>query len=256
LSCRKKRPWAVGGWALAVALTGAQTGLPAEEAPRRTAREALRPFNVLIGSWNALGVPEGSAEQKRTGSWEEAISWEWQFKEKDAWLKVSFSKGKRFVEGTLRYLPDTDRYQLALATVDQQTLTFTGPLKDHRLVLERRDETAKEVQRIVLSLVGDNRYLYHCEVRPEDRTLFRKVYLVGATKVGQPLVAVSDEIGPLCVVSYGPPLLPLSYKGKTYYVCCNSCRQEFRTDPEKYIKEYEEMLVQMARERAEKNKKP
>jgi hypothetical protein len=256
LSSKESRPCAVAGWVLVVPLLWAQAGTAAEEPARRTAREALRPFNVLIGSWNALGVPEGSAEQKRTGSWQEAISWEWQFKDKDAWLKVSFTKGKRFAEGTLRYLADTDQYQLALTTGDRETLTFTGPLKDHRLVLERRDEPSKEVQRIVLSLVGDNRYLYHYEVRPEDRTLFRKVYLVGATKVGQPLVAVSDEIGPLCVVSYGPPLMPMSYKGKTYYVCCNSCRQEFRTDPEKYIKEYEEMLAQMARDRAEKNKKP
>lgn len=254
MSCRK-RSWAAGGWALVVALVSVQAALPAELA-RRTAREALRPFNVLVGSWNALGVPEGNAEQKRTGSWGEAISWEWQFQEKDAWLKVSFTKGKRFVGGTLRYLADADQYQFALATVGQETLTFTGPLKDHRLVLERRDEQAREVQRMVLSLVGDNRYLYHYEARPEDRTLFRKVYQVGATKVGQPLVAAGDEIGPLCVVSYGPPLMTLTYKGKTYYVCCTSCRQEFRTDPEKYIKEYEEMLVRLARERDEKNKKP
>jgi hypothetical protein len=39
-------------------------------------------------------------------------------------------------------------------------------------------------------------------------------------------------------------------------VCCSSCRQEFRADPEKYIKEYGEMLAKMAKERAEPNKKP
>ena len=29
------------------------------------------------------------------------------------------------------------------------------------------------------------------------------------------------------------------YKGKTYYVCCTGCRDEFRDNPEKYIKEFE-----------------
>jgi hypothetical protein len=227
----------------------------ADPAARKTAREALRPLNDLIGTWRALGQPEGTLQDKRRGAWEETIRWEWQFKDNDAWLKVAFDKGKYFVEGTLRYLPDQAQYQLALTTTEKQTVAFTGPWKDHRLILERQDEKTKETQRVVLSLLQDNRYLYHYEVQPENRTLSRKVYVVGATKEGKPLVALSNEIGPLCVVSYGPPLTPISYKGKTYYVCCGGCRDEFRLDPEKYIKEYEEMLAKMAKERAEQNKK-
>jgi len=247
---------AANGLALVFLLILAQAGYSAEQPAKRSAREALRPFNVLIGAWHGIGMPEGNLEQKRKGTWEETICWEWQFKDKDAWLKVSFAKGKTFVDGTLRYVSNKDQFQLTLTTVEQQTVTFTGPLKEHRLILERRDDKTKETQRIVLSLVQDNRYLYHYEVQPENRTLFRKVYLVGATKEGQPLVARSDEIGPLCVVSYGPPLTPVTYMGKTYYVCCNSCRQEFRKEPEKYIKEYEELLAQMAKERAQQKKKP
>ncbi len=242
--------------ALVFLLLLSQPGYSAEQPPKRSPREALRPFNVLIGAWHALGTPEGSLEQKRKGTWEETICWEWQFQDKDAWLKVSFTKGKTFTEGTLRYLPDKDQFQLTLTTAEKQTVIFTGPLKDHRLLLERRDEKTKETQRLVISLVQDNRFLYHYEVHPEDRTLFRKVYLVGATKEGKPLVETSDEVGPLCVVSYGPPETVITYKGKTYYVCCNSCRQEFRKDPEKYIKEYEEMLVQLAKEKAQQKKKP
>jgi hypothetical protein len=230
----------------------AQTALLADESARRTPRQALQPFNVLIGSWRALGLPEGNIDQQRKGAWEEGSSWEWQFKDSDAWLKVSFTKAKHFSDGTLRYLPDKDRFELALTTPDKQTVTFNGALKGHRLVLERRDEQSKETQRLTVTLVQDNRYLYQYDVQPENRTLFRKVYQVGATKEGHPLVAESDEIGPLCVVSYGPPTTPVSYKGKTYYVCCNSCAQEFRKEPEKYIKEYVEMLAQKARDRAAK----
>lgn len=196
-----------------------QVCLAADPPPRRSAREALKPFNVLIGSWQGLGAPEGHLDEKRKGSWQETISWEWQFKDGDAWLEVSFDKGKYFRDGTLRFLPAKEQFQLALTTAEKQVVTFTGPLKDHRLVLERRDDRTKEVQRIVLSFIQDNRFLYHYEVQPAERPFSRKVYLVGATKVGQPLVAVSDEIGPFCVVSYGPPLSELTYRGKTYYLC-------------------------------------
>ena len=30
-----------------------------------------------------------------------------------------------------------------------------------------------------------------------------------------------------------------SYKGKTYYFCCTGCRDAFKDNPEKYIKEFE-----------------
>src|SRR5262249_9562186 len=129
-------------------------------------------------------------------------------------------------------------------------------LKEHKLLLERQDEKTKETQRLVLTIVGDNRYLYQLEVRPEGRQTARKVYLVGATKQGSPLVKESGEIGPLCVVSYGPPISPVSYKGKTYYVCCGGCRDAFRAEPEKFIKEYEEKLAALAKERDERLKKP
>jgi YHS domain-containing protein len=44
------------------------------------------------------------------------------------------------------------------------------------------------------------------------------------------------------VVSGGKGTMPVSYKGKTYYVCCSGCRDEFKENPEKYIAEYEAKL--------------
>src|SRR5688572_27673117 len=126
---------------------------PGVAADKRTPREALRPFNDLIGSWRAIGQPEARLEEKRKGLWEETIRWEWQFKGDDAWLEVAFDKGKYFVKGTLRYLPDQDQFRLILTTTGQETVTFTGPLKGHRLVLERRDEATKATHRLVVSLL-------------------------------------------------------------------------------------------------------
>lgn len=226
------------------------------DAPKRTPREALKPFNELIGSWKALGTPEGTRAEKEKGLWRETILWEWQFKGNDAWLNVSIDKGKYFTDGILRYLPDKDLFQLSLNTTDKQAVTFTGPLKDHLLTLERQDDKTKQTQRLVVSLLHSNRYLYHYEVKPEGKTLFSKVYMVGATKEGVPFAIGSGETGPLCVVSGGPPTSPVSYKGKTYYVCCGGCREAFKAEPEKYIKEYEELMAKMAKERADKFKKP
>ena len=40
-------------------------------------------------------------------------------------------------------------------------------------------------------------------------------------------------------VSGGIGTIPVTYMGKTYYVCCTGCRDAFRDEPEKYIKEFE-----------------
>jgi hypothetical protein len=217
----------------AALLAAAAPALAAE----RSAKEALQPFNHLIGSWRGTGEPEGSRQEKQRGFWTEAHAWAWQFKGGDAWLRVAIDKGKYFRQGELRYLPQKGQYQLTLTTPSQEVLTFTGPLEDRRLTLDRVDESKKQVQRVVLTLLHSNRFLYRFEVSPRDKVAFKKVYQVGATKEGEPFA--SGDGKPECIVSGGLGTIPVSYKGETYYVCCTGCRDEFREDPEKYVKEYE-----------------
>ena len=45
--------------------------------------------------------------------------------------------------------------------------------------------------------------------------------------------------GPECIVSGGLGTMKVSYNGKEYWVCCSGCRDEFKENPEKYIKEVE-----------------
>ena len=207
------------------------------DAPKRSPKEALQAFNDLIGSWRGSGEPNGTRDQKQSGFWQESIAWQWQFKGDDAWLQAAFTKGKYFTAGELRYLPDGDRYQLTLHTPAKDALTFKGTLAERRLTLERSDDKTKETQRIVLSLLHSNRYLFRYDIKPADHTTFSTVYQVGATKEGVSFASADD--GPECVVSGGHGTLTTDYKGKTYYFCCTGCRDAFRDAPEKYIKEYE-----------------
>src|SRR6516162_675377 len=151
------------GLAMVLVLSLGSPTLAEDPLPRKSPREALRAFNDLIGSWRATGTPEGTREEKQRGFWTESLQWEWQLKGDDAWLKVDFDKGKHFVRGELRYLPDNDQFQLTLLTTGKETLTFAGPLKDHVLTLDRVDEAKKETQRLVLTLLHSNRFLYRYE---------------------------------------------------------------------------------------------
>jgi len=211
----------------------------AERPSKPTAKEALQAFNDLIGPWRATGTPEGSPSARQKGFWQEAHQWEWQFKGADVCLKVAIDKGKYFTRGELRFLPDKEQYEFKAVTLDDQTLTFAGAIKDHTLSLERQDDKKGETQRLVLALIHSNRFLYSYAVKPEDKTLFTKLYQAGAVKEDVPFASPGDA-SPECIVSGGLGTIKVAYKGQTYYVCCSGCRDAFKDDPEKYIKEYEE----------------
>jgi YHS domain-containing protein len=218
------------------------------EPTKRTSREALQAFNDLIGEWRAVGRPEGTREEKQKGFWQETLDWSWRLKGNDAWLNVSFAKGKYFDQGELRYLSEGDLFELKVLTPAKETLIFQGRLTDRCLTLERKDEKQQETQRLIITLLHANRFLYRYEVKPQSRAMFKRLYEVGATKEGVPFAGPGDT-SPECMVSGGKGTIAVPYKGKTYYVCCSGCRDAFREEPEKYIKEFEEKKAQAAKDK-------
>ncbi|MCE9531973.1 MAG: YHS domain-containing protein [Planctomycetes bacterium] len=202
------------------------------------AREALKPFNILIGKWNATGIAEGSADERQKGHWNEVLEWSWQFKGDAAWLNVTFEKGKYFTKGELRALPKVNTFQLKLDTIDKQTVTFEGAYKDKYLTVDRTDEKTKAVERLYFALLHGNRITYSYEVKAPGKTFFTRAYRVGATKDGEPFVAVAFN-DKECVVSGGVGTSTVTFKGKTYYVCCSGCRDAFNDEPEKYAAAFE-----------------
>jgi hypothetical protein len=223
---------------LAIFLLAAATALAGDGA-KRTPKEALQAFNTLIGSWRCTGMPEGTRAQKQKGFWTESMSWEWQFKKDDAWLNLSFDKGKHFRKGTLHYLPEKDQYRLTLQNTDKEAIDFEGALENRVLTLDRHDGKTKETQRLVITLLHEDRFLYRYEVKPADQPNFTRRYQVGATKEGVAFAGKGDN-SPECIVSGGLGTIKMTYQGKDYYFCCTGCRDAFKDEPEKYIKEHEE----------------
>jgi hypothetical protein len=220
-------------------LFGLVTLLAADQPTPKSPREALQAFGGLVGDWKCTGTPTGSREEIQKGFWTEKMSWGWQFKGTDAWLKVAFEKGKHFTGGELRYVPDKDNFTLTLTTVAKEKITYVGAIetrdKTKIVTFERDDDKAK--QQIVLTLLHDNVYNYRFEEKAEGKALFKTKWKVLATKDGEAFAVGSGK--PECIVSGGLGTTAVSFMGKTYYVCCSGCRDEFNADPAKYVKEFE-----------------
>ena len=202
-----------------------------------TSKEALQAFNDLIGSWRGTATPAGTKDEQQRNFWVEAITWQWQFKDKDAWLQVAFDKSKHFTKGTLRYVPAKNNFVLTLTTLAKEEQAFTGTLSDKVLTLDGEPDAKGDVRRVVVTLLHDNRYLYRVDTKKAERVSFTNVFKVGATREGVSFAAGSGK--PECIVSGGLGTRPVEYMGKTYYVCCSGCATEFNADPAKYVREFE-----------------
>jgi YHS domain-containing protein len=217
------------------------SALAADPAP--DAKAPFQPLNPLVGEWKC----SGRADDKDRTFWSEKAAWAWKFKGADAWMTVAIEKGKHFTGGELRYDPKAKQYTFKLTTTDKAEQEFVGTLgegkqKEPVLTLERVD--GDTVYQLTLTVLHNNRHLFQMSSRPKAVEGFTRLYLVGATKEGEAFA--TEDKGPECIVSGGKGTMTVTHKGTTYYVCCSGCRDEFKDDPEKYIK--------LAAERKEKKK--
>ena len=219
-------------WLISFAFViSAAATLPADEAPRD--------FNKLVGTWKGAGAPDGSQEVRQKGHWSETVAVGWKFLRDDSWLAVTFTDGKLFAAAKLHQSKkDATAWTFTATRPDKTDVAYAGPWDGKQFLLTRDVPETKGVERLTISPLHDNRFIYRLETRKADSTLWTKTYQVGLTKEGVAF-AESGDGDRECVVSGGRGTMPVTYEGKTYYVCCTGCRDEFKEDPKKYVAAWE-----------------
>ena len=196
--------------------------------------EALREFNGLIGSWRGIGqVKRGSPQ----GAWQEKAELVWELKPKSTGIRINVEDGKEWKTALLTFDEAAKQFTLTAKLRDDSTRTYQGKLDDKRLILEGTDER-KDVHRLTLTILNENRMLMLFEKHPEQQSFFTRTGEVGYQRQGTKIAAVGGT-GPVCVVTGGAGTIAVMFKGKTYYVCCTGCRDAFNDDHEGTLAAYE-----------------
>lgn len=198
------------------------------------AKQALAAVQDFIGLWNLEGTQKAGG---KTEAWKEKVSWGWKFKDGDAWITVDFAegKGRYFTGGTLRYDVGKKKYVLTLTGSDKTEQIFVGDLAKGGLKLERKDAATGDVYRLTMTtLVEGIRFQLKFQKQEGGKGLASDVFAFNGNKDGESLVGGGTK-KPECIVSGGAANTAVTYQGKTYYVCCSGCRDEFNANPEKYI---------------------
>jgi hypothetical protein len=202
-------------------------------------RAGLQALNEFIGTWNGAGGPDKPKPDPKDPIWNETLEWCWRFKGADSWLSLSVKEGKYVAGGEIRYEPATKQYTLRLTDAKKQVQVFTGKLDKGYLTFERTDTVSGDTQQLVMNTAADGvRFVYRYAVRPKGRSVFTKVYQVGASKEGEALGAAAKKNE--CIVTGGLGTIPVMYMGETFYVCCSGCRDAFNEEPAKFVQAYKE----------------
>jgi hypothetical protein len=206
-----------------------------DKADPAKAKKALQDVGDFVGEW------KGNAESKAGGRntlWKENYSWAWKFKDGDAKLAVVLEGGKHFKSGELTYLPDKKIYRLTAKDAADKEQVFDGELKRGRLELSHTDSKSGDVYKLTMNTAAEGvRFVLSYEVQTGGKGLFTTVYKSAANKEGESLAGGGKKNE--CVVTGGLGTIAVSYMGKTYYVCCGGCRDEFNENPKKYVEAYE-----------------
>lgn len=201
-----------------------------------TDKEALSDLQIYVGSWRGAGqVRRGSNE----GSWVEQCDWMWKFSEKSASLDFTSPKSKYFLSGSLRPAKKKGDYQLTCHLVGgKDKLTYTGRLdKTEKLILNADKIVTGLPSRVSIRLVArGNRLIVLYEKKSASSDRYQRLAEVGYTRKGSNFGKGTVFVE--CVVTGGKGTIPVSHKGKTYYVCCSGCRDAFNDDPAGILADY------------------
>jgi YHS domain-containing protein len=202
---------------------------------RRADQEALKAYAPLVGSWRGVG----QVERGRTrGFWRESADWAWKLTSDSAGLEITVKTGKYLKAGVLRPGKAPGAFVFVATLADGTSRTFAGEAVGNRkrLVLTADAKAAAGgVRRVSIDPLHDTRVLVLLEAEDPERHTFSRLGEVGYTREG--VAFARDESYPLCVVTEGRGTIKVSYKSKTYWVCCTGCRDLFKDHPERVLAE-------------------
>lgn len=197
------------------------------------AKEELQKLSEFIGRWANNG--EGTVDGKKQ-LWKESWEWSWKFaKDGDAWISVTVKDGKVFSAAEVRYDAAKKGYAVKAKDAKGSEQEFAGAIdKKGVLTLERKDDKSGDVHKVKLSTAAEGvRMNVAYEVQTGGKGLASTVYKAAGNKEGESLAGGKKK--PECIVTGGAATIQVSYQGKTYFVCCSGCKDEFDANPKKYI---------------------
>ena len=186
-------------------------------------KKSLAALQDYVGTWKGAGqVRRGSTQ----GAWIEESEWVWKFDKQGAAIAQKSAKGKFVRQLELRVSQQPGAFVATVKTPQGVELQFAGKLDESgRLVLVNKDPQNQVVGRISIRIVAAGKRMIVMYEKLLTGTLYTRLGELGSTRKGSMFGGGATMIE--CIVSGGKGTIPVTFNGKTYYVCCSGCRDYF-----------------------------
>ncbi len=212
--------------------------------------EQLKPLQVLLGAWR--GTTRREFEGFKAVDEHE---WVWDLRtdaQQPALVMSSGGKSPYVKEARLTWLVESDKYTLTITSPEDESRVFVGAFKkpiadvagdDGKLqrtfaltFTQTEPAGAKEQFQYTFNQQENNRYLLEIE-KKRGKAKFRRFDTVSTQRDGTSFALSDSDYGDkTCIISAGLGTMQVSYKGRTYWVCCSGCKAAFEEDPERWIR--------------------
>jgi YHS domain-containing protein len=222
------------GWAWVAVLAMASGVARGDDVPAPFA-----PLEHLAGGWKGATLPKEGRQSFR--GWTESHNWAWKFaKGVPVAMTVTMEGDKVLKRAILSYDAAGKQYRLDGTGADGKPIAFAGRFgpADKFLTLDRVGGPPEAKERLTIRLLPENkiRYMLWFDRKEPGAPQYSRVFEAGLTKEGEAFAAGGAAANlPKCVLTGGAGTMTVSYQGKTYYVCCTGCRDEFEADPERVL---------------------
>lgn len=214
---------------------------------RQAAITALQPFQTLLGKWRGITnkkVADMSAIDNP--------DWVWDLRTDKARpaLVMQSSDGTYFRRLRMTGAEASDTFRLTATGADGRERQFEGTLAEPVELFQEGgttvqhkfrllfNETGDDKDRWQLAIVQQNNDRYLVELSRIRPTGLQRIDTIGHQRQGTSVAKSDTDFGEKkCIISGGLGTISVSYKGKTYWVCCTGCQAAFNEDPESWLRD-------------------
>lgn len=209
-------------------------------------REALGRLQSYVGQWRGVGqVRRGS----RNGAWIETADCAWDLSNVDAALEIKSPKAKFFPTMRFESSRKENAYRMVGLKKDGAKTVYEGKLdNDGVLHLDATTSVDGLPDRLQIRLAAEGKRLVVLYQRRISASRYSRLAEVGFTRKGSGFGSGANFVE--CIVTGGKGTIPVSFEGKTFYVCCSGCKEYFDDDPAKVVAEYKERVAERKAEKS------
>jgi hypothetical protein len=239
----------LGGTKPSDPVSGPTAGVTVDVSEARQAAIAeLQPLQSLLGKWRGITRKEVAGDMKAVDQPE----WVWDLrtdKVRPA-LVMKTPMGVYYHEFRLTGAGEADKFRLVATDAEGHDRALMGRLAEPVEQFQEGGTTVQQKFKLLFEESGDGRDRWQLAIAQQnnDRYLVelsrirptgvQRVDTIGHQREGTSVAKSDTDYGERkCIISGGLGTISVSYKGKTYWVCCSGCQAAFNEDPEGWLRD-------------------